>query len=196
MLRCPFNNFSKCEGACPFSTENFNACKLASLGIAIEGLGRGTVAQLSTVNAHLVEMKGQLEALKPMPTETKDADSGSHRVRPTRADMCYVAISDNITRGHGRNVRISLNDDMTAKAQEMFGERCDVTFVDSIGLLILSDGDALKLSTSGHGSKSNVSIVPLTSRIERSRGKHHYYYLEPTVEDGAIWLRFTGEVEG
>lgn len=61
MLRCPFNGFSKCDGSCPFSTDNFNSCRLASGLIAIEGLARGiheqTAAQSEALEAIIEEAK-------------------------------------------------------------------------------------------------------------------------------------------
>lgn len=63
MLRCPFNNFSKCDGSCPFSTDNFNECRIAGLLIALEGQSRGQLAQIATANAHMVELKAMVEGL-------------------------------------------------------------------------------------------------------------------------------------
>lgn len=41
MIRCPFNNFTKCNADCPFSTDDMTRCDLQRSLAAIEGVARG-----------------------------------------------------------------------------------------------------------------------------------------------------------
>ena len=78
MLRCPFNGFSKCDGSCPFSTENFKTCQLATNLLTLVGALRGVHEQLREVNSHLVDVSNQIDHVDDLvATISVDVEKGT-----------------------------------------------------------------------------------------------------------------------
>ena len=63
MLRCPFNNFSKCDGSCPFSEDNFNSCLLATNGNMTAGRLMGTLNRLDDLKKDVARVNAALTAI-------------------------------------------------------------------------------------------------------------------------------------
>lgn len=198
MLRCPFNNFSKCDGNCPFSTENFAACKLASLLISIEGLCRGQLAQASTTNAHLVEAKELLEEMATAPDAPATApELPVQRKHPKKKNRCCVYRNIGTDR---TEIRLAVVGDAAAHLRAICGDgrRTDVFFIPSERTFLLTPGTSersAKLTTNEASGRTMLSIGMWRSAVEHSIGIHHYAILEPTISDGMLRLVATGEVE-
>lgn len=56
MIRCPFNNFSKCDGSCPWSQPNFTDCGLRADLAEVNGKASGILARLSSADDRLKEL--------------------------------------------------------------------------------------------------------------------------------------------
>ena len=198
MLRCPFNNFSKCDGSCPFSTENFTACKLASLLISIEGLCRGQLAQASTTNAHLVEAKELLEEMATAPDALAPApELPIQRKHPKKKNCCCVYRNDGADR---TELRLAVVGDAAEHLRSICGEgrRADVFFIPGDRTFLLTPGTSersAKLVTNEASGRTMLSIGLGRGAVEQSIGRRHYAFLEPTISGGMLRLVATGEVE-
>lgn len=193
MLRCPFNNFSKCDGSCPFSTPDFAACKLASGLVALEGIARGIEgqargvhAELVTVNAHLTEMR----------VDEGEAEGGMVNRRKSKdPEACYLIRK---ALGNGRSdLRLSLGPSVAKAAEEAFGERVDVTLLESPGLVILHKGDGRKMARvkSTESDRVSLSLQSYDQRFAEAFGKHRITYMSAEMGEGMLTLKPTGEVE-
>ena len=190
MLRCPFNNFSKCDGSCPFSMPDFVSCRLSTALIAIEGVCRGQLAQAVTTNAHLTELRGMVEEMHAEPDAEKER---KQLQRASKMDACYLYRCE---RKDGTvEMEISLNNDATARVLESFGTKVDVLVVQSTKTFIIAPGTRFTVSKNSGGCRSSVSVGRNRGAIEMAFGKAHYTYLEPTFEGGMLRLTVTGEVE-
>lgn len=197
MIRCPFNNFSKCDGSCPFSTQDFAACKLASLLIAIEGQSRGQLAQIATANAHLVEVKDKLDALAASrETEEATEDTGTKRAkRASRPDLPRLRIG-NVKTGE-LNAVLVLPRQLGAAATAAFGERVGYTITGNCEVLLYAGKDR-KLSTRDSAYDDGTVTVAIgaeAARLAEMYPDTRVIYLELVSSDGVFRLKPTGEVE-
>ena len=192
MLRCPFNNFSKCDGSCPFSMPDFTSCRLATALVAIESICKGQAAQVVTTNAHLVEVKDKLDALKAIPSD--DGDSASQRTKATHLDQPRLMLR---TRRSDRpDARLILPGELAAQATEAFGDRCSYTITGK-GEVLLFTGEDRKLSTNGTAQSitRSISMQKDMQKLNVLFPKASVVYLELVSSDGVFRLRPTGEVE-
>lgn len=63
MVRCPFNNFSKCNNECPFAEDDATRCGLQRGMAAIEGVARGIHANASVTKNHAIMASKSAEAV-------------------------------------------------------------------------------------------------------------------------------------
>lgn len=195
MLRCPFNNFSKCDGSCPFSENNFNSCLLATNGNMAAGRLMGLlnraedlskdVARIDSALTTIIKMLEGIEVVaeeKPKPA----------KVNPSMRDECFlyrnVKPDDNI------DMRVSLNADTAGLVEAQLGKKVDAALIDSTKTLVLLPGGGATVSRV-RGGRASVSVGALRSRIEATFGTAHYTYLSADLEDGMLKLRPTGEVD-
>lgn len=188
MLRCPFNNFSKCDGNCPFSTENFNACKLASALTIIEGLGRSQAAQATTTNAHLVEIKEKLDALAAGPALADGQDAP--RV------VCKHPEQPRLMLGPNNNIRLIIPNDMGNEVWAALGERASYSITGS-GEVLLYAGEDRKLSTHGTSSKNtrSISMQGDVKRLVELFPNTRVAYMRMEAHGGIFRFTPTGERE-
>ena len=193
MLRCPFNNFSKCDGSCPFSTDNFNACKLASLLLTIEGLGRGTVSQLVTVNAHLVEVKDRIDALG---THAPESQKPTKRTTAKHPDQPRVRLSD--LDGGGKGATLFIPPDIAERMEDALGRQVSYSVTASGEILVFAGSDR-KLSRHGrNGGDAGIRSISMQSDATRLAGLYRsarVTYLKLVSDDGVFRFAPTGEVE-
>ena len=150
MLRCPFNGFSKCDGSCPFSTDNFNSCRLASGLIAIEGLARGiheqTAAQSEALEAIIEEAKNLSTRVA---AQAAQAPAEAQTQAP-KQPMLPITCAEFVAR-LGREHFVGL------RARDAYQEFCEA----------VSNGSAIGLDDSGNAitSRGYSSIVKKTHRL-------------------------------
>ena len=181
MIRCPFNNFSKCDGSCPFSTENFKACKLASLLVAIEGLGRGTVAQLATANAHLVEAK-ELMAKEPAATQGAAA-TGSRRLNDPRT---YI-------KGRSNGFYLYLSKEASEQVRALGWEACSFELHRRPRtVLYVFEGDSNKITVAT--TTERLRVVLPKAMAAPILGDHRTAFMSVRKDGDELVLEPTGEV--
>lgn len=190
MLRCPFNNFSKCDGSCPFSMPDFAGCRIATALAAIEGQTRGAHAQLVTVNAHLADMR------------TADVDdaprTGGRGSKPTRPDECYVTRVNRAAADTERSqpcLALSMNPETAEAVLAALGETVSYSFDGRSGAIILTPGSDRKLIKTGDLWRRYISIQSDGRRIADALGEHRHVYMAPTVTDCVAIFRPTGKVD-
>lgn len=197
MLRCPFNNFSKCDGSCPFSEDNFNSCLLATNGNATAGRLMGLlnrtddlkkdVARIDSALTTIIKMLEGIEVVaeeKPKPKPAK--------VNPSMRDECFLY--RNMKPDGSVDMRVSLNADTAELVEAHYGKKVDAALIDSTKTLVLLPGSGVTVSQV-RGGRASVSVGALRSRIEATFGTAHYTYLSADLEDGMLKLRPTGEVD-
>ncbi len=187
MLRCPFNNFSKCDGSCPFAMKDFIDCLLAVAARNIEGQSKGIHAQLVTANAHMVEMKAAIDAAD------KTADNTEAPVRKSKyADVDYLIRNSN------GDMKISMCPATTDIVIGMFGKKVNVNFSERSKQFVLMDGTERTISDT-NGSRSKRSSISVSSPrfvepVTKLFGFHRYVFLKPVESSGVMLLVPTGEV--
>lgn len=193
MIRCPFNNFSKCDGSCPFSMPDFSGCRLATSMTAIEGIVRGIsertqkmhIEQVNT-NAHLAEVNLHLDGGVPGNTETKSMRKRIHDPRS------YLR---NEKRNGKDNYCIYLSESDSEAAISMFGESVEVSLIEKPNLrIILSPGDSFTISTKQKTKRATIYISSYTSRIVSLFGPDSYVFLKTNISDGLMMLMGDGDV--
>lgn len=193
MLRCPFNNFSKCDGSCPFSMPDFASCRIATALAAIEGQTRGAHAQLVTVNAHLADMR-----MAAGDGDEPQADGGGRGSRPTRPDECYVTRVNRAAAGTERSqpcLALSMNPQTAEAVLAAIGETVSYSFDARSGAIVLTPGTDRKLIKTGDYGRRYISIQSDGRRIADALGDHRHVYMAPTVTDCVAIFRPTGEVD-
>lgn len=199
MIRCPFNNFSKCDGSCPFSTANFTHCGLSALLTSLEGQSRGQLAQIATANAHLVEVKEKLDALNQPKADGEQATAAvpmppAARRKASNPDGCYIAQA--VKKRDGRiDVRLSLNADMADLVEREFGSNISAMVVGNPAAIVTCRGNGLKLSRVSDGQRATASLSGQREAILTVFGRHHYIYLDGELANGMLRFTPTGEVE-
>lgn len=185
MLRCPFNNFSKCDGSCPFSMQDFASCRLATALIAIEGIARGQVAQATTTNAHLVEVKEKLDAIA-----TKDG--GESKMR----SVCGHPEQPRLMLTSANNTRLIIPNEMGNLIWAGLGERVSYSITGHGEVLVFAGKDR-KLST--HGSKSegtrSISLQSDVGRLTEMFPDARIVYMRMEAHDGIYCFAPTEERE-
>lgn len=197
MLRCPFNNFSKCDGSCPFSMPDFASCRIATALVALEGQTRGAHAQLVTVNAHLADMRTAAGD-----DETAAGDdaprTGCRGSRPTRPDECYVTRVNRAAANTERSqpsFALSMNAATADAVLAAIGETVSYSFDERNGAIVLTRGSDRKLIRANEGRRRYISIQSDGRRIIDALGDHRHVYMAPTVTDCVAIFRPTGEVD-
>lgn len=188
MLRCPFNNFSKCEGACPFSMPDFASCRIATALAAIEGQTRGAHAQLVTVNAHLADMR-MADGDEPA------AAGGGRGSKPTRPDECYVTRVNRVAADTERSqpcLALSINPETTDAVLAAIGETVSYSFDERSGAIVLTPGAGRKLIRTGDVGRRYISIQSDGRRIAAALGDHRHVYMAATVTDCVAIFKPTG----
>lgn len=191
MLRCPFNNFSKCDGACPFSMPDFAGCRIATALAALEGQTRGIHAQLVTVNAHLADMRMAAG-------DEPQAAGGGRGSKPTRPDECYVTRVNRAAADPERSqpsLALSMNATTADAVLAAIGETANYSFDGRSGAIVLTPGTARKLIRTGDAGRRYISIQSDGRRIVDALGEHRHVYMAPTVTDCVAIFRPTGEVD-
>ena len=190
MLRCPFNNFSKCDGSCPFSMPDFTSCRIATALAALEGQTRGIHAQLVTVNAHLADMR--------MAAGDEEPRTGGRGSKPTRPDECYVTRVNRASADTERSqpsFALSMNAATADAVLAAIGETVSYSFDGRSGAIILTPGTDRKLIKTGDLGRRYISIQSDGRRIADALGEHRHVYMAPTVTDCVAIFRPTGEVD-
>lgn len=184
MIRCPFNSFGKCDGSCPFSTENFRSCGLERMLAELGGQARGIHAQMVTANAHLAEAKGQ------------QADQPRKRIqqRAQVADSCYLYRNE---RDDGSaDVKLALSSEVAAKVADEMGGKVDVLLIPGAKSFVVAGGTRATVSrTTAMAPRATISVGFAREAIEAAFGTHRYAYLAPSFGGGVLRLTATGEVE-
>lgn len=184
MLRCPFNNFSKCDGSCPFSMQDFASCRLATALIAIEGICRGQVAQATTTNAHLVEVKEKLDAIA-----TKDG--GESKMR----SVCGHPEQPRLMLTSANNTRLIIPNEEGALMWARLGERVSYSITAHGEVLVFAGGDR-KLSQHGDGGDTrSLSMQSDTPRLAALFPDARVVYMKMAEQGGIFRFTPTGERE-
>ena len=103
-IRCPFNNFSKCNPHCPFSTTGLDACSIASRLIAIEGKVEGMLQ-------HVCALSKSMEDGIKVSVEDAAADTQQLQEQPKLPLASYGSIEDYVdTKGVDHFKGIKTND--------------------------------------------------------------------------------------
>lgn len=187
MLRCPFNNFSKCDGSCPFSMPDFAGCRIATALAAIEGQTRGIHAQMVTVNAHLADMR--------MADGDDAPRAGGRGSKPTRPDECYVTRVNRVAADTERSqpcLALSMNAATADAVLAAIGETVSYSFDERSGAIVLTPGPARKLIKTGDAGRRYISIQSDGRRIVAALGEHRHVYMAPTVTDCVAIFKPTG----
>lgn len=94
MVRCPFNNFSKCNGECPFAEDKATRCGLQRGLAAIEGVARGIHScELASKNA--TTMTNQLVGSIAQSTSALVVSVGKmSQPAPAQPDQPRMALED------------------------------------------------------------------------------------------------------
>lgn len=185
MLRCPFNNFSKCDGSCPFSMQDFTSCRLATALIAIEGICRGQVAQATTTNAHLVEVKERLDALQGTAKDPK----------PARRVLCKHVDQPRVMLSSANNTRLIIPNEEGALMWARLGERVSYSITAHGEVLVFAGGDR-KLSQHGDGGDTrSLSMQSDTPRLAALFPDARVVYMKMAEQGGIFRFTPTGERE-
>lgn len=206
MLRCPFNNFSKCDGSCPFSMPDFTGCKLAVLLTQVEGQSRGQLAQLNNVNANLEDMRAKLEAIgarldAPLPQK---GEAPARADQPARNDRSRMATYKDQPRvrlkkpGDQSGTTFTVPSPLAATMAGVLGDRCDCA-VTGKGEVLLYEGESKAISLhGGNGATASRTIaIGIEARnLRKLFGEARWIYYKLASSDGGLF-RFvpTGEVE-
>ena len=188
MIRCPFNNFSKCDGSCPFSMPDFASCRIATALATIEGQTRGAHAQLVTVNAHLADMR-MVDGDEPA------AAGGGRGSKPTRPDECYVTRINRATADPERSqpsLALSMNAATADAVLDAIGETVSYSFDERSGAIVLTPGPSRKLIKTGVAGRRYISIQSDGRRIIDALGTHRHIYMAATVTDCVAIFKPTG----
>ena len=201
MIRCPFNNFSKCDGSCPFSMPDFTSCRLATALVAIEGSVKGIHAQTVTTNAHLTDMRTKLDELPPVNGAQDNLDEGRKRSQRARyPEKCYLLFSNRVNRSRGAqpDVALSITPDVSDRIMSEIGETVDYMFNDTSGTLILMKGTARSMSVRGslkERPRMQISIQSEGTRLRAKFGDCTHVYYDADFHDGMVIFKPTGEVD-
>lgn len=204
MLRCPFNNFSKCDGCCPFSTDNFESCLLADAAAAtmgLQGAAKGIHQQLLTINALSTRVADATQSnadaiakladgLESLSFEAAPEES-QRQLKPLtreRRDVSYL-----LKRGrNGYALMFSSRDAELIKSR--FGETVGIAVIPSSNpRIVLYRGATRKFSRDEDTRKASVSVSAYTDELEACFGLHKYVYMQAEVKDGNVELVPTGE---
>lgn len=199
MIRCPFNNFSKCDGSCPFSMPDFTGCRLATALVAIEGATKGTHAQVVTTNAHLTDVRDKLDGIASAP-EPEPVDDGierkAHRKRGHNAkhpDRSYLVFTARNARYGQPRVVIALNEEHAALAIGTLGETCAYAINDADKSIVLMRGETNKIFR--NGTHFSISVQSDGSRLAGLFPDCRHVYLDAEAFAGMLVLRPTGKAD-
>lgn len=204
VLRCPFNNFSKCDGSCPFSMPDFTGCKLSVLLAQVEGQSRGQLAQLNNVNANLEDVRHKLDdlsaKLEEMSAQPDDAPLDDALGRPTitrrkalHQDKPRVLLSWGTGKDNKRRANFTLDPESANAVRLALGDMCGISVTSELDVLIYS-GDSKKLS--GDCKSRLVTLGSLAAPFfERFPGTKYIYYKLASSNGNVFRFVQTGEVE-
>ena len=189
MLRCPFNNFSKCDGSCPFSMPDFAGCKLATSLVAIGGQTQGIHARLTTINEQLAKVMEMIENMGDAGTSEPAGIGGPVRFSGTYL-TCKARSSNN---SQQPEVRLSLSDDDAAAVLAALGDTVNYVFNDSDGSILLMRGAMRKLSKAPNkGERRSLSLQSDGMRIVNTLGEFKHVGYDVAEFDGIFKLTPNG----
>ena len=197
MIRCPFNNFSKCDGSCPFSMPDFTGCRLATALVAIEGAAKGMHAQVVTTNAHLTDVRDKLDGIASAPELVDDGiegkatrKRGNKAKHPERSYLIFLLRSASV--GQPKAV-IALNEEHAALAIDTIGETCAYVINEADKSIVLMRGEKNKIYR--NGTHFTISAQSDGSRLVGMFPDCRHVYLDVEAFAGMLVLRPTGEVD-
>lgn len=197
MIRCPFNNFSKCDGSCPFSMPDFTGCRLATALVAIEGASKGMHAQVVTTNAHLTDVRDKLDGIASATELVDDGIEGKaprirgHKVK--HPECSYLTFSLRSAKVGQPKAVIALNEEHAALAIGTLGETCAYVINDADKSIVLMRGETNKIYR--NGTHFAISAQSDGSRLVGLFPDCRHVYLDAEAFAGMLVLRPTGEVD-
>ena len=200
MIRCPFNNFSKCDGSCPFSMPDFVSCRIATALIAIEGQTRGIHEQVDTVNAHLVELKDADSGALPADGASDGPELGKRGHRARYPDATYLVFKARGANGSALRgqpeVMLVLNSEHAAMVLDSVGETCSYVINAADKSIVLMKGTERKLSTGGGSSeRRSIYMQKDGQKLVDMFPKARHVYFDVEVFSGMAVLRPNGKVD-
>ena len=197
MIRCPFNNFSKCEGSCPFSMPDFTGCRLATALVAIEGATKGMHAQVVTTNAHLTDVRDKLDGITSAPEPVDDGIEGKatrkRGYKVKHPERSYLVFSHSNSRVGQQKVVMALNEEHGALATDTLGETCAYVINDADKSIVLMRGETNKIFR--NGAHFCISMQSDGSRLVNLFPDCRHVYFDAEVAAGMLVLRPTVEVD-
>lgn len=197
MIRCPFNNFSKCDGCCPFHTADFTTCRLATALVAIEGAAKGIHMQITTTNAHLTDVRDKLDGITSAPEPVDgDIEGKATRKRGHKAkhpERSYLMFSFRSAKVGQPKAVIALNEEHAALATDILGETCAYVINDADKSIVLMRGETNKIYR--NGTHFAISAQSDGSRLVGLFPDCRHVYLDAEAFAGMLVLSPTGEVD-
>lgn len=198
MIRCPFNNFSKCDGSCPFSMPDFTGCRLATALVAIEGATKGTHAQVVTTNAHLTDVRDKLDGITQQPTRPADGTPAwrySSRTRgPKYTDLSYVTLASSKSKQKG-TAYLTLTEKDASTVIDTIGETCSYAINKAEGAIVLMRGTDRKVSRTPVAITRKVSMQTDAQLLMKMFPDATHVYFDAEVVAGMVVLRHNGKVD-
>ena len=195
MIRCPFNNFSKCDGSCPFHTADFTTCKLDTNLTAIAGAAKGIHMQITTTNAHLTDVRDKLDGITSAPEPVDDGIEGkATRIRGHKAkhpECSYLMFSFRSASVGQPKAVIALNEEHAALATGTLGETCAYVINDADKSIVLMRGEKNKIYR--NGTHFAISAQSEGLRLVGMFPDCRHVYLDVEAFAGMLVLRPTGE---
>lgn len=196
MLRCPFNNFSKCDGSCPFSMPDFSGCRLATSMTAIEGIVRGIsertqkmhVEQVNT-NAHLAEVNRLLDDGVLVGGVRDESDGQSKKPARIRDPRTYIRKEST------QRFCLYLSVEDTEDVAGMFGASATAVIIPKPNpRIMIVPGNANAILMKKRSNRGTINFKSAcTSDVESAFGEHRYIFLRSIVDDGIMTLTLDEE---
>lgn len=197
MIRCPFNNFSKCDGSCPFSMPNFTACGLADDMGSLVGKAAGALAKLERANEDaeriLSVLAGIREAVEDMATAPAPAPApaGPGPKKLFKPEEPYLRFGQD---GKGGETAVLIFPGEHAETLTgALGEQVDVLIRGKERRLLLFSGTARQVSRNATTRAVSISLTSGRDQLRDAFGAHRYVFLGMRVTDDFVELTPTGE---
>lgn len=192
MLRCPFNNFSKCDGSCPFSMPDFAGCKIATSLTAIEGIVRGIGERVGKMHMEQVTTNAHLTALRTPELLAEDVCEDVSDTKRRHDPRSYL-VNESRGAGKGRAYRISVSESDADGVIGTIGDKADIFVIRKpVPKIILSPGD--EVTVSRNGRRLRISPGNKQSQLADAFGVHDRVYLEAGFDNGIVTLTADGDV--
>ena len=193
MIRCPFNNFSKCDGSCPWSQPNFTDCGLRADLAEVNGKTSGILARLRSADDRLKELGDILAMTHDAVDALRPRVEGENGVKPRTRIMDERTY---IKRRRDGKLALYLSVDDTEALRKLAGNR-------GVGFeahtrpppaVYVHAGGTYKLGVKTSG-RSEIFASAATDVIDAAFGIHEAVFMASRVEGDSLVLTPDGEVK-